>query len=222
VNLEERAAALRRTAWLRDANDAVLLELTRSSSVVTCPKNTTLFLEGEAVETVFVLCSGFARTYRFDARNARAFTIGTYGARQTLGVIAAFLEPAQFTATAEMLEAGVALRVDAGAIRALVARDATFAAVTLRHVATRHAQLTQRVSELLFADLNARVAALLLEHASVSGWALPPNSVLAAQLGTVPELVSRKLGELYRRGWIRLEKRRVWVTDVTALRVQTR
>jgi CRP/FNR family transcriptional regulator, dissimilatory nitrate respiration regulator len=215
-------ATLRRTAWLRDTNPSVLLELAQSSSLQTYSRDTALFLEGDDVRDVFVLCSGFARTYRFDPTHARAFTIGTYGAWQTVGVIAAFLEPSRFTATAEMLEVGGALRLNADSIREIVARDAAFAALTLRHVAVRHAQLTQRASQLLFADLNARVAALLLEHDSVSGWALPPNSVLAAQLGTVPELVSRKIGEFYRRGWIRLEKRRVWVTDAAALQAQTR
>jgi CRP/FNR family transcriptional regulator, dissimilatory nitrate respiration regulator len=213
---------MRQTAWLRDASQSALLELARISSVHEFTRDAVLFLEGDAVETVFVLVSGFVRTYRFDPRRERTFTIGTYGTRQTLGVVSAFLEPSRFTATAEVLERGIALQLAATAVRSLAAREAKFASLTLRHVATRHAALTRRVSELLFADLNARVAALLLEHDEASVWALPTNSLLAAQLGTVPELVSRKLGEFYRRGWIRLEKRRVWVVDAVNLDIQTR
>ncbi|NJK44771.1 MAG: Crp/Fnr family transcriptional regulator [Pleurocapsa sp. SU_196_0] len=222
MNLEARVAALHQTAWLRDASQTLLLELARVSSVQGFTRDAVLFLEGDAVETVFVLVSGFVRTYRFDPKRERTFTIGTYGTRQTLGVIAACLEPSRFTATAEAFEPGIALQLDATALRSLVAREASFAALTLRHVATRHAALTGRVSALMFADLNARVATLLLEHDEPSGWTLPTNSVLAAQLGTVPELVSRKLGEFYRRGWIRLEKRRVWVMDAVNLESQTR
>lgn len=40
---------------------------------------------------------------------------------------------------------------------------------------------------------------------------------IAALLGTVPELVSRKLGHLYRHKLIRLEGRRVWIPDPGAL-----
>jgi CRP/FNR family transcriptional regulator, dissimilatory nitrate respiration regulator len=217
VKLEGIVSELRGTAWLREASTPALLELARCAHPHEFARGTILFLEGDAVESVLVLCSGFARTYCFDPRREREFTIGTYGARQSLGVIAAFLEPSRFTASAEMLEGGVVLRVDANAVRNLAARDAAFTALTLRHVASRHAALTNRISQLVFADLDARVAALLLEHASETGWLLPSNTLLAAQLGTVPELVSRKLGEFYRRGWIRLEKRRVFVVNVDGL-----
>ena len=41
-------------------------------------------------------------------------------------------------------------------------------------------------------------------------------------MGTVPEAVSRNLGELYRRGLIRLAGRRVEVPDPGALRALIR
>ncbi|MFB9992779.1 helix-turn-helix domain-containing protein [Deinococcus oregonensis] len=47
---------------------------------------------------------------------------------------------------------------------------------------------------------------------------LPTNSTLAAELGSVPEVVSRKLGEFYRLGLIALERRTVRVTDAVRLR----
>jgi CRP/FNR family transcriptional regulator, dissimilatory nitrate respiration regulator len=220
VNPEGIVSELRRTAWLRDASETVLLELARCAHPHEFTRGATLFLEGDAVEDVFVLVSGFARTTRFDPKREREFTIGTYGARQTLGMIAAFLEPSVCTASAEMLEGGIILCVAASAVRELTARDARFAALTLRHVASRHALLTARASELIFADLSARVARLILLHDGVEGWLLPTNALLAAQLGTVPELVSRKLGEFYRRGWIRLEKRRVFVVEAAKLKQQ--
>jgi CRP/FNR family transcriptional regulator, dissimilatory nitrate respiration regulator len=218
VKLEGIVSELRGTAWLRDALPPVLLDLARCAHPHEFARGATLFLEGDAVEDVFVLITGFARTTRFDPKRGREFTIGTYGARQTLGVIAAFLEPSTFTASTEMLEGGVVLRINANAVREMATRDAGFAALTLHHIASRHASLTLRIAQLVFADLDARVAALFLEHASETGWLLPSNSLLAAQLGTVPELVSRKLGEFYRRGWIRLEKRRVFVMDADYLR----
>jgi CRP/FNR family transcriptional regulator len=215
VNLEERANELGRTAWLRDAAWDALLELAGASHVEHCARGQTLFLEGNAAEYVVVLCSGFARSHRSHLK--RDLTVDTHGPRSALGVAAAFLEPTRYAVSAEMLEAGAVLRVDSSAVRALCEHDARFAALTLRHVARRHQQLTERLSQLQLRDLDARLAALLLEHASTEPWALPTNSRLAADLGTVPELVSRKLGEFYRREWISLERRCVRVTDSRAL-----
>jgi CRP/FNR family transcriptional regulator, dissimilatory nitrate respiration regulator len=59
-----------------------------------------------------------------------------------------------------------------------------------------------------------------LEHQHENGF-LPSNSELASLLGTVPELISRKLGEFYRQGWIRLERRRVWIVQPESLRTLT-
>ena len=72
------------------------------------------------------------------------------------------------------------------------------------------------MESLVFSELGERLAAYLLEHAAAP-WPLPTNSELAALLGTVPELVSRKLGEFYRLGVIRLERRVVQVVDRPAL-----
>ena len=50
------------------------------------------------------------------------------------------------------------------------------------------------------------------------GFRLPTNPELAAILGTVPEPVSRKLGQFFREGLIQMKDRRVWITDTAVLR----
>ncbi len=222
VELHERIVALRQGAWLREASDDVLTGLANASSVHEYLIGATLFLEGEPVRSVFVLLSGFARSYRFEPRQNREITVGTYGIRQPLGVVSAFLEPARYSAGADMLQGGRVLRIGADAVREVAACDASFSLSLLRHVTARHARLTERIGQLVLHDLNSRLSLWLLERVGTDGQILPRNSVLAAELGTVPELVSRKLGELYRRGWIRLQGRRVWVVDVEALRRQVR
>ena len=202
---------------MRNAEAATVADFASRARAETVEAGATLVLEGDAVGDVLVLASGFARSYRFDARRGREFTLGVHGMPYAFGLVAAFLVPPRFTTGVEMMERGVVLRLEATAILEAVSRDAGLATTLLRDVAARHARLTERVDELLFLDLDARLSRLLLEHAGDTGWLLPSNSALAARLGTVPELVSRKLGEFYRRGWVRLERRRVWVVDRGAL-----
>jgi CRP/FNR family transcriptional regulator, dissimilatory nitrate respiration regulator len=99
-----------------------------------------------------------------------------------------------------------------------VAGSLALSASAIRFLARRQLGLTRRLEQLFFTELGSRLGAYLLEYASNDGFALPTNSELASLIGTVPELVSRKLGEFYRLGWIRLERRRVWVVDSRALR----
>jgi CRP/FNR family transcriptional regulator len=74
-------------------------------------------------------------------------------------------------------------------------KQPVFARAVIAHLARRHARLTERLEHLFFVELDERLAAFLLERVSDDGYAPPTNSELASILGTVPELVSRTLGE---------------------------
>ncbi len=218
MTLETRVETLRQTAIFRDSSNEILRELARASIQKSMTRGEFLFLNGEPVEHAIVVITGTARTYR--TRENRELTLGLYGTRQVLGIVAAFLEPPLHTANAEMLEAGSILELSVTDLRRIAIQSTALSNSLLHLIASRFARLAARTDELVLADLNIRFAKWLLEHANKSGFPLPSNSEIAAQLGTVPELVSRKLGEFYKRGWIRLQKRTVWIVDISSLEQQ--
>ena len=80
-------------------------------------------------------------------------------------------------------------------------------------------------------QVSQRLAAYLVELVEVSGTGTPAagevvlsesNHEIAAQIGTVRELVSRLLGEFRRQGLIAVEGRRVTVPDLERLRDRSR
>lgn len=212
----ESLLVLQHTAAFRDVPAPILEQLLLASTTQTLTRGARLFAEQQAATRVYVLVSGVARTY-YLTKQAREFTVAVHAARSVLGVQSVFSARQAYAVSAEILEPAEVIRLDAAHLEWLVARDAMVASALLRFVVSRQQALLQRVDEVFFADLNAKLARVLLKHHSVDGWLLPPNSLLAAELGTVPELISRKLGEFYRMGLIRLQKRRVWVVNVRAL-----
>ena len=134
-----------------------------------------------------------------------------------LGVQALFQPAKVYATSAAMLNAGEVLCIEAQRLERLTSEHAQLANPLLRFAVSRVGDLMRRVNDVFLADLNSRMARLLIINADQHGWLLPRNTLLAAELGTVPELVSRKLGEFYRMGYIRLEKRRVWIADRSAL-----
>jgi CRP/FNR family transcriptional regulator, dissimilatory nitrate respiration regulator len=216
MTLEQKLLALQVTTAFRSLAKETLLRLLEQSSWLVYQRGHLLFEESQEVSQVFVLVSGAARTF-YLTKQAREFTVGVYQARAVLGLQSVFQAKPSYSVSAQMLKTGVVLRLDAIQLKQMVLQDAVFANALLRFVVSRSGALLRRVNQVFFADLNARVARVLLENADSNGWVLPPNSLLAAELGTVPELVSRKLGELYRLGLIRIVKRRVWIVDSVAL-----
>jgi CRP/FNR family transcriptional regulator, dissimilatory nitrate respiration regulator len=216
VRLEEKIAVLQVTPAFRDVADETLRQILEGSHSRSVKRGEHLFLDGEEVARIYVLASGVARTFYFN-KQMREFTVEVHSARAVLGIQALF-QPAKIYATsAAMLETGDVLSIEARTLERLTSHNPALANALLRFAVSRSAALMRRVNEVFLADLNSRVAKLLIANQHENGWQLPRNTLLAAELGTVPELVSRKLGEFYRMGWIRLVKRRVWINDRAAL-----
>jgi CRP/FNR family transcriptional regulator, dissimilatory nitrate respiration regulator len=218
MTLEDQLQILKSTSIFRDVLESDLLELLRQSHVKTLHTSETVYLEGDAATSIFVVSSGYFKTFSSSPNGSRELTLSVEGTRQILGLVAAFLEPSIHAASCVALETGVLICIPNDVFYLALERSPNLAKASLRFLANRHSKLIRRTEQLFFSELNQRLAVYLLEHTSSEGFLLPTNSELASQLGTVPELVSRKLGEFYHQGFIRLEKRRVWTEKIEALR----
>jgi CRP/FNR family transcriptional regulator len=218
MKLEDQLQLLKNTVIFRDVLEENLSDLACQSHAKTFDTGQTIYLEGDAAESIFVVSSGYFKTFSSSPDGSRELTLSIEGSRQILGAVAAFLEPRVHVASCVTLETGVVLCIPNDVLGLALERSSSLAKASLRFLASRHSKLIRRTETLFFSELNERLAAYLLEHASSEGFQLPTNSELASQLGTVPELISRKLGEFYRQGFIKLEKRRVWLENVDLLK----
>lgn len=78
----------------------------------------------------------------------------------------------------------------------------------------RLAEVMQLVEEVAFRRLDERLAQLLIHRGPVI---VATHQKLAEELGSVREIVSRLLRSFEQRGWVRLERERVTVTDPKGL-----
>ena len=218
MNLEDQLQLLQNTVIFRELLEPALLEIARQSHAKTFKTGDTVYLEGDTAESIFVIASGYFKTFSSSADGSRELTLSVGGTRQVLGVVAVFLEPSLHAASCVVLETGVVICIPRDVLNLVLERSPQFSKAIIKFLAGRHANLIHRTEHLFFTELNQRLATYLLVHASSEGFQLPTNSELASQLGTVPELVSRKLGEFYHQGFIRLEKRRVWLENLEALK----
>jgi CRP/FNR family transcriptional regulator, dissimilatory nitrate respiration regulator len=205
-------AVLQQLPVFGTAKPPTLERLLEQSRIQFLPRGSKLLHSGKPASLVFVLLSGSARSHLLTPQ-ARELTLERHQPPDLLGAEAVFGAAQHLEVS--MLEDGEVLVLSAQALRQAAQADIGLCHALLEWMATKHNAFTWRIGELFYADLGARLARLLL--AQPAGWQLPPNSLLAAELGTVPELVSRKLGEFYRAGLIRLEKRHVFVVDQLGL-----
>lgn len=218
VTAERALSLLVRAPIFQGAVEPDLRPLATQGQFTRLTRGEHLFQAGEHIEFLYVVASGSVRVYRLSRGGRRELTLHVEGPRQVVAGVAAFQSRAVYPAHAQALQSPTeVLGLPVEAVRQAVFHTPALAQAVIAYFARRQAELLGRLDSLVFTELGERLAVYLLEHAAAPH-ALPTNSELAALLGTVPELISRKLGEFYRLGLIVLERRTVQVSDVPELR----
>lgn len=176
-----------------------------------------VFRAGDPADTLLIIAAGNVRVYR-TGRAGREFTVRVDGPRSVPEPASVLGGEGRHTASAQALGVTTQLLcIPADLVRHAILHTPALAGAVITHLARRDAEGQRRLDAHVFSGVGERLAGYLLEHAHASH-ALPTNTALAALLGTVPEIISRKLGEFYRLGWIDLTRRTVTVTHPAELR----
>ncbi|WP_243026625.1 Crp/Fnr family transcriptional regulator [Thermus albus] len=178
-----------------------------------------LFLEGEPVHALFVVEKGLIKVYKLDPEGRKQVVLHLEGPGRVLAEVALFLDRPTYPASAEALEESQVLVIPKERFFQLVEARPPLARALIRYLARRQGQLLHLLDRLVFHEVRERLGEYLLERLQQEGqgFTLPTNPELAALLGTIPEAVSRNLGQLYRQGLIRLKGRQVEIPDPQAL-----
>ncbi|RTI10739.1 Crp/Fnr family transcriptional regulator [Thermus scotoductus] len=211
---------LKQAPLFRDLNPEDLKALEGEARARRLKRGEVLFLEGEPVHSLFVVEKGLIKVYKLDPEGRKQVVLHLEGPGRVLAEVALFLDRPTYPASAEALEESQVLAIPKERFFQLAEARPPLARALIRYLARRQGQLLHLLDRLVFHEVRERLAEYLLETLATEGqgFLLPTNSELAALLGTVPEAVSRNLGELYRQGLIRLQGRRVYVDRLEDLR----
>ncbi|GAA6756311.1 Crp/Fnr family transcriptional regulator [Thermus thalpophilus] len=211
---------LKQVPLFRDLALEDLEALEREARARRLKRGEVLFLEGEPVHSLFVVEQGLIKVYKLDPQGRKQVVLHLEGPGRILAEVALFLDRPTYPANAEALEDSQVLAIPKERFFQLAEARPPLARALIRYLARRQGQLLHLLDRLVFHEVRERLAEYLLETLATEGqgFLLPTNSELAALLGTVPEAVSRNLGELYRQGLIRLQGRRVYVDRLEDLR----
>ncbi|MGH9405943.1 MAG: Crp/Fnr family transcriptional regulator [Terriglobia bacterium] len=190
-------------------------------------KDEILFIEGEACEGLFVVQSGAIKVYKM-AESGREQVIGIDRAGSTVAELPLF-DGGAYPASASAIEDSTLLFLPKREFLLEVRQNSEVAFAVIRTLAWRFRYLTTLVEELSLKEVSHRLARFLHNRAlrdgvrTRRGVEFPlheTNQEIAAEIGTVRDLVSRNLRRFVDRKIIRLELRRVIILDLAELEAQ--
>jgi len=196
----------RRLPALESLPNATLERIARASTERRYAANRALFRAGDEADGLYFLLEGRVRVSRELSSRAQLLHMESTGG--VLGEIPVF-GGGPFPGTAIAVERSRCAHLATSAIERLLRDDPDFARFAVHRLATRARSLLNRIDELTTTTIVARLARWVLDRASnndseTNDFTLGMSQeALAAELGTVREVVVRGLASLVDAGAIR-------------------
>ncbi len=181
------------------------------------PSGAVLFRPGDSPQGFVLVLGGRVGVYLTgqNGRELRLYAVlqGASCIQTTLGLLG------EGTYTGEALaETDVDLvLVPAADFRHLIAQSAAFRTFVFRAFGARMADVTHTLEQIAFVRVEARLAAYLVENADPDGLVIATHQSIATAIGSVREVISRRLEGFNRHGVITLERGHVQIIDRKAL-----
>lgn len=186
-----------------------------------------IFGEGQACSGLYVVERGHIRIFKSSPRG-REQVLSIDGPGSSVAELPVF-DGGSYPASATAIDAAALLFVSKQDFQALCLTHPQVALKVLAVVGSRLRRLVGIIEELSFTTVRHRLASLLMRMAQREGEAtsggvrilLPAgHQELAAQIGTVRELVSRNLSRFQAEGLLKIEGRTVIISDLKSLEAE--
>ncbi len=208
---------LRGLPLFQGLDDSAVEEISRLAQRLSYGPGQLIGLEGEPCTAVYFVAQGWVKVYKLSLEG-REQVLTRLGPGDSLYLVPAF-DGGPNPASAETLTKAVLYAFRREDFLWVVRRHPQMALAVLQDFAAKLRHLTALVEDLSLRTVEGRLAKLLLDLAA-EGDVAPRRMTqqeMAAQLGTVREVVARALAELEREGLIRKERHRIVITDRAGL-----
>lgn len=214
----EALEALRRVLFLRDADEQILRSLLARARTINIGRGEVLFLRGEPCHGLYIVLQGAIRLYN-SSSSGREQVIGVERSGSLIGELPLF-DGGNQPYSAEAMITSRLLFIPREHFLAILHAHPELMQAALRALAIRVRRLLHLVEELSLHEVPERIARYLLTQAKERGACFTldyTHAELAAQLGTVREVVTRTLNRFRKAGWITVQNGQITVTDPEAL-----
>jgi CRP/FNR family cyclic AMP-dependent transcriptional regulator len=216
VDLQHRAAVLARTELFRGIDEATRRRIAEHVTERVFARGQCVFVQDEPGDGMFVLAEGAVKLY-VSSRDGDIVELVRHQPPAVFGEVA-LLDGGPRSASAEAVEPSTLLVMTRAELLRLLRSEDHVAEALLRTLGTIVRRTTRQVSDLVFLDLQGRVARqLLLLAGDGNGVANRTRQVTQAELASMVsgarQTVNQALRSLESRGYIRPDGRAFEILD---------
>lgn len=220
--MKTTSQALRQVALLADLSDDTLDRLARVALQRTYAAGETIIVEGDRCLAAYFIVAGRVRVYRISP-DGREQVLVQLKPGEAFNTVPPFQSDGANHASVQASAPVTLLAIPADDLRRLVGECPDLALAMLKDFADRLDHLADLVENLALRTVRGRMARFLLQHAEhgqvARHWT---QEEIAAQLGTVRDMVGRTLRAFADGGLLRTERQRIVLLDREGLEAEAR
>jgi len=189
------------------------------------PRRQVIYLPGDLAESVYVIVGGRVKTSKV-TRDGKELTLAYRGAGQLFGELCV-VDPGPRNDMAEAMKNVIILEFPRELFKALLLGDPTLCFRFAQILGERRQQVESKMEHLVFRDVQAKLAALVVELAEEYGSETDvgiqlgikiTHQEMANLIGSTRETISLTLAHFRKQGLLELDGRTIIVQDLDGLR----
>ena len=215
---EERLAALQENRYLSGLDNGILEFLTENTQLLAFETDEVVFREGQPCLGLYIIKSGRVKIFKY-SQTGREMVINVCEPGDSFNEVPVFDLMDNPVNVGAVLDTQLWL-IDAESLRQVIVNHPEAAQKIIINLSQNLRMLVNKVAELTFYPVTARLARLLYD--------LPPEQLtgadrltqddLASRVGTVREVVARSLKELENSGVIDIQRGKIKIVDMDRLK----
>ncbi len=209
--------------WLQSFPPLLALEanardiLTKSARIVEAPIGTVGYREGGTCGAYVMRLAGQSRVYKMSSSGREILLYRVAAGETCVITTTCLLGNSDYPASTIVEEPIRDMIIPAAAFNQLMVDSAVFRRFVMTNYGALITDLILLLDEVAFHSLDARLAKLLLDTGGVT--VSRTHQLIADELGTAREVVSRQLKRFEQKGWVALGRGHVEITNRAKLEV---
>lgn len=187
-------------------------ELEHGSQIVSVPAGTQVFAPGQSADNLLLLLSGTVRVQQHSHTGRDVFLYRVHAGESCVLTTACMLAFEEYSAEGTAETNVTAVAIPRATFDNLVGKSPVFREFVFAAYSRRITDLFTLIDDIVFQRMDVRLATRLLELADDADRIKATHAVLATELGTAREVISRTLSEFHRRGWVEQARGEVQLT----------
>ena len=207
--------------WLESFPPLLQLEanaretLTKSARIVQAPIGTIGYREGGACGAYVMRLAGQSRVYKMSASGREILLYRVHAGETCVITTTCLLGNSNYPASTIVEEPITDVIIPSSAFNQLMIDSKVFRTFVMTNYGALITDLIMLLDEVAFHSLDARLAKLLLDSGSVT--ISRTHQLMADELGTAREVVSRQLKRFEQKNWVALGRGHVEISNRVAL-----